>query len=541
MYPDGISYFDIGDAYWRCDWHHAINAYWSPLYSWILGGFLKVFHASIYGEFPLVHLVNFLMYATAVAAFAFFLETFLAQQKHEEAEIPAQSQIGLPIWAWYVVGYSVFLTASMFLITISFTSADMLVAAIVYFASALLLKIQRGKAYTLSFVLLGLALGIGYYAKTAMLLMAIPFLIVGAVAHKRRGGSLKPAALSFFVFLLTAAPFIVALSIAKGRPTFGDSGTINYTVNVGRVQFFIPNEPGMKHPVRKLPGAIEAYEYAHPVSGTYPLWTNPSYWHEGIRPRFNLRRQLRTIALTAAECTWISFNVFLGLHISVVILFLYLISPAPSRCFAAAIRHWLLWIPALAGIALYALVVIEPRYVGALFCVLWIVAFSGVRPPSSQSSRRLIMTAVLVVAFATSAIAVRGIWRTSHGIGIGESDIATPECPKVAEALLASGVHPGDKIALVSDWLFPSREGAYIARLARVQIIGEVRPDGFWAADESARAQLIAAFANTGATALFTYKPPRIEAGWQRLAGTDYYLYPIRETRNLPAPKDKQP
>src|SRR3954452_20137182 len=62
MNPDGVSYLDIGDAYWRRDWPNAINAYWSPLYSWILGGFLKVIKPSIYWEYPLVHLVNFLIY-----------------------------------------------------------------------------------------------------------------------------------------------------------------------------------------------------------------------------------------------------------------------------------------------------------------------------------------------------------------------------------------------------------------------------------------------------------------------------------------------
>ena len=322
-------------------------------------------------------------------------------------------------------------------------------------------------------------------------------------------------------------PFIAALSISKGRPTFGDSGTINYTVNVGKVQFFIPKEPGRKHPVRKLADTIEAYEYAQPIRGTYPLWTDPSYWHEGIHPHFNLKRQLRTMALTTAECVWISFNIFLGLHISVAILFLYLISPAPSRCLASALRHWILWIPAVAGIALYALVVIEPRYVGGLFCLMWIVALSGVRLPRDRSSSRLIAAAVVFVVFATAGMVMRDIWRTSHGTGIGEKNIATPECPKVAEAILASGVHSGDRIAVVSDWLFPSREGAYIARLARLQIIGEARPDSFWTADESARAQLVTAFAKYGATVMLTRRPPRIDAGWQRLAETDYYLYRI--------------
>src|SRR5438309_237527 len=41
MNPDGISYLDMGDAYWRGNWHMAINAYFSPFYSWILGFFMK--------------------------------------------------------------------------------------------------------------------------------------------------------------------------------------------------------------------------------------------------------------------------------------------------------------------------------------------------------------------------------------------------------------------------------------------------------------------------------------------------------------------
>jgi 4-amino-4-deoxy-L-arabinose transferase-like glycosyltransferase len=540
MFPDGVSYLDIGDAYLRGDWHNAINAYWSPLYSWIVGGFLKIFSPALANEFPLVHLVNFLIYAVALACFSFFLQAFIHYLEETDAR-PDESSGGLlrpPVWAFYVFGYSAFVVSSLFLITISFASGDMAVAAIIYFASALLLKIRGGHAGWLTFAALGLALGIGYYAKTAMFLMAFPFLITAAIAQYKARSTFKPAALSLLVFLLTASPLIIALSVAKGRPTFGDSGTINYTVNVGRVQFFIPHEPGTAHPVHKLISAIEAYEYAMLIRGTYPLWYDPAYWHEGIHPHFDLARQLRTIALTSAECAWISFNLFLGLPISVAIIFLYLISPSPSRCFAAMARHWILWLPALAGIGLYALVVIEPRYVAGLFCVLWMVAFAGVRLPASLSAHRLMTIAVLVVALTTCALAVREISRTARGIDIGEKNIATPECPRVAAALLETGLHPGDNIALVSDWLFPSREGAYISRLARVRIIGEARPDTFWPADDSARSQLIADFANAGAKALLTYKPPRADAGWQRLAGTDYYLYLISATPNQPTRKD---
>src|SRR6266516_3640234 len=74
--PDGISYLDIGDAYWRGDWHNAINAYWSPLYSLILGLFIKVLRPTPHWEYSLEHLVNFLIYVAALASFEFLLTTF---------------------------------------------------------------------------------------------------------------------------------------------------------------------------------------------------------------------------------------------------------------------------------------------------------------------------------------------------------------------------------------------------------------------------------------------------------------------------------
>ena len=45
---DGISYLDIGDAYFRGEWNTAINAQWSPIYSWLLGLALYVFKPSPY-------------------------------------------------------------------------------------------------------------------------------------------------------------------------------------------------------------------------------------------------------------------------------------------------------------------------------------------------------------------------------------------------------------------------------------------------------------------------------------------------------------
>ena len=43
--PDGVKYLEIARAYLRRDWTNALNAYWSPLYSWLLAFMRWVFQA----------------------------------------------------------------------------------------------------------------------------------------------------------------------------------------------------------------------------------------------------------------------------------------------------------------------------------------------------------------------------------------------------------------------------------------------------------------------------------------------------------------
>src|SRR5689334_8326140 len=112
MYPDGISYLDIGDAYWRHDWHNALNAYWSPLYSWILGLFISVIKPSPHWEYPLVHAVNFLIYAWTLVCFEYFLSTLIRQLV---AGVPIVDNGLLPDFFWRVLGYSSFAVTSLVL------------------------------------------------------------------------------------------------------------------------------------------------------------------------------------------------------------------------------------------------------------------------------------------------------------------------------------------------------------------------------------------------------------------------------------------
>ncbi|MFL6448960.1 MAG: hypothetical protein ACJ746_14935 [Bryobacteraceae bacterium] len=65
---EGTAYVDLARAYLQADWVHALSPYWSPLYIWQLTAVFGVFHPSMHWELPLVHAVDFLNFAAALAA-----------------------------------------------------------------------------------------------------------------------------------------------------------------------------------------------------------------------------------------------------------------------------------------------------------------------------------------------------------------------------------------------------------------------------------------------------------------------------------------
>jgi hypothetical protein len=70
--PDGTNYLDIATAYLRGDWKNAVNAYWSPLFSWLLAFSLRVLHPTPYRESTLLHLLNFAALLVSLLSFEFF-------------------------------------------------------------------------------------------------------------------------------------------------------------------------------------------------------------------------------------------------------------------------------------------------------------------------------------------------------------------------------------------------------------------------------------------------------------------------------------
>lgn len=66
MNPDGLSYLDLASEALRGGPAKLLNGYWSPGYPALISIALLIFHPHPSHEFPLIHLVNFVIFALAL-------------------------------------------------------------------------------------------------------------------------------------------------------------------------------------------------------------------------------------------------------------------------------------------------------------------------------------------------------------------------------------------------------------------------------------------------------------------------------------------
>jgi hypothetical protein len=540
---DIISYLDIGDAYLRGEWNVAINGYWSPLYSWLLGLTMLVLKPSPYWEFPVVKLVNFLIYLFALVCFEFFLHQLVFYYREQISQAPSTS-FKIPKWAWIVSGYTLFIWSSLQWIGIYCDTPDMCVAAFVYLAAGLVLRIHKRSENWFNFIMLGAVLGFSYLSKAAMFPIAFVFLAVSifsvgfSISSLRR--ALPQILASILIFTLISTPFIVALSTAKGRLTFGDTGKLNYSwivaSEVKPYRFWQGNESGSgtpKHPPRKIFDNPEVFEFGTPVGGTYPPWYDPSYWYEGLKIKFNFTRQIAILVENAIYYYYLLGSLIFG----------YLILVFLSGKFWLSVKNltesWRLLIPAVAGNGIYMLAQNMPeqiidrqpstRYIAAFIVLLFAGVFSSVRLNDSQETKRVI-TGMTIAALVT--IGGQLFYQNSQYLLL----LRHPEQHiqwQVADSLKQLGFQAGEKIAIIGKYTFPSY---HWARLARAKIVAEI-PDetSFWDKDAAVRSEVIKTIQRTGATVIvqkpgLQIPPDCISAiGWQEIGNTGYYVDFLRK------------
>lgn len=529
MGSDGIQYLDMGDAYLRGDWHMALNVNFSPFYSWLLGLALKILKPSLYWEFPAVHLVNFVVFIGAVVSFDFLLGALVDYQK----KVRSTDENGLttlPGWAWYGIGYTLFLWVSFELIGLEKVTPDMCVAVFVYLAAGIVVRIREGSTTWRTFIFLGIVLGFGCLAKSIFFPLSVIFLAVALLSMSHLRMALPRVLVAAAVWVTIGAPFIVALSRSVGRPTIGEVGKYNYMQWVRRPNFYRVPANILAHPINRIYQSPTVIEFARPDKSTFPLWYEPSRWWEGYTVRFDLKDQVKALERNAISYYRLLFLSGAGLLAGVIVLIC--VAPSPRLFLQAAGKSWDLLIEALAGLSAFALILVEGRYVGPFVALLWLGILSGVRLRDDKESRKLIAGVVLAIL-----VTMGGPVISARVLGMVEQRPG-PVQWEAAQALNQMNIQPGNAVAFIpssSPW-----QEFYWARLARVRIIAEIPPeevDKFWASSPAVQADIMNAFEKVGANAVIAHAPPpgATAAAWRQLGRTGYCAYVRPKEAKKPA------
>jgi hypothetical protein len=509
--PDGIAYLDASDVYLGGGWPWSGSGYWSPLYPTLLAVARLVADRSAARELAIGQAVNFFIFLAAFVALEYLVREVRAATALRRPGAPSPNDS-----TWLVLVYALFALATIGWIRVGMMTPDLVVAAIAFAVAGVSLRLSSGRGGWPSVVGLGALLGLGYLAKAAMFPIAIVVLAMLAVVRRRQGGT-RQAVAGLVVFLAVAAPQVVYVSRLAGAITFGDVGRLNYL-------WFVADVPGPVSSAFPLPARLPSpdsvdqelrpldpdrdphpaiYDIDAPIPGTLPIWYDAGHWYRGVTAPFRPLSTTRTVvrhgrvylelfglllvgAVAAAVARPVTRRDLLGLR------------PAP-----------LLVIPALAALAMYALVLVQSRYV-APFALLVV---AGLVPPwlRDDLSRRIRL------GFTVGAVA--GLPLLAHQVRVDATYWrgSAAKRSSVVAALAARGIGPGTRIGFIGEaydalW-------ARQARLRFVSLVPSAEAPRFWELDARDRAAVLAHMQQHGAEAIVAESPAAgtsIE-GWERL------------------------
>ena len=524
---DAVSYLDISYSCLRGNWHALVNGYWSPGYPLLLAALVKLFKVGPFREPLAVHLFAVASLIVALVSFEYFLSVFFGFRK----KLPDENTEGLkgvlPDDAIRLVGYALFFWVSTFLTPPYLEQPDILVFILYLIAAALCMQLVSTSREWWRYALLGVVLGLAYLTKAVMFPLAFSF--VAALLLCREWKAVLPRVLlTVTVFAAVSAPFVLELSKSKGRLTYGDVGVVNYRHIMGMDTLDTASSSESGSPVLPKPAATpHVQDFTEIIHlGTYPPWADPSYGYKGTPVHINFRRQLNRIHIVLRYY----FDLYIMQLGALVTGFLALVIGGSNvREFGKRLLCQVpLWLPAVAGLALYALVRAEGRMLTGFTIGLFAACSAALRMEDNAWARRMsqsVLIAVSIVLVSQITITV------GHEVAKYRDKDKFSDW-EVATTLREMGVEPGERVGYMGDALM---DHAW-AHLARVKISAQI-PDedalSFWAAAQRDRVEAAKWLAATGARALVTRGVPAtaMSMGWRRVGGTEYYVLMLSSLR----------
>jgi hypothetical protein len=521
---DSISYLDMSDGVMPgFSFHRLINGVWSPLYPAVLGVWRRLLGVSAPNEIAYGHLLNVFLFIFAFGCFEFLLRSwFMWSMGIVPRRVGDRALVPIPQWTILILAYSLFLWASISEISLEKLRPDMLMSGLLYLAVGILLRMKHQPLRWNHHVALGLVLGIAFLVKAAMLPIGLVILTCVVVVEKWRLRAIKMVAASAAIMLLISSLYFVPLSRARGKFTMGESGSFNYLVHVdgARPQRYL-QDPGsgrgaFLYTPQVIFGSPRTYTFPMSEVVTFPLRYDPSYWTQGVRPHFDLRRQLHAIRRTLPDFR--SILLPLCPFVLIVLISAYY-ARRKTEIAAALLRNWPLWLVGLAGCVMYAAVHVEPRYVGAFFLLFWFGIGAGFGLPR-RASRAMAYLLAITALLPICVLTLRHF----------RADIRLARRPNIeAEAaadLQRLGLHAGERVGFISAGI----QDFAVERITRVEIIAEVDSAltaEFWSASPATQEQLLETMVSHGVEAVIGSPQESVlpRAPWMRLGDTRYWVW----------------
>jgi len=458
--PDGISYLDLSDAIVTGDLSRLVNLCWSPLYPALIGVARLLVSAKPSAEIQIVHAVNFVTFVAMFAAFEYLLISIVASA--------ARTRHAILGGVWGQVGaYALFGFTSLTMLPQELTTPDLLSGTCMFAAFGALLRLKTGSSQTTrDAVVLGLSLGFGALAKSFLVPWAVVCLLVLFVAVRKRGG--QSVLIAGGICAVIVVPWTVVLTHAAGRFTFGDTGRLTYVwyVNSQATPSLGGVPPGAR--TQTTDAILPGVGATGAAPGTDPMWFDPARWNSTLKPHWDLHDQLGTLS---------TLQTFYVQSLTPVLFFILLIATAPRGSRRRIWWDgWVIYVPAVAGIAAYALVLVTARYVMPfvltaslmilastprprrmlpLLATLGVVVPIGMEAVSSETIIGLTLVASIVAGMAAGAV-LPNRWRTPWAIGVlmttaGARILLPPSLPDIARlgAILIVAVYWGAVILAV--------------------------------------------------------------------------------------------
>lgn len=285
--PDGVGYLSVAEKYLRGDFADAVNAYWSPLYSWLLVPLLAV------GIEPLLatKVLGMLTAGATLVAMWWLLRRAGAQR--DVCTLACLAATPLLLYAGYAV-----------------ITPDLLVACALVFYLASFCHPAQSTCWPAA-LRLGLLGGVAYLAKAYALPFVLGhFVIVRAIELIRGGapGTRRTLAINSAVTLaamgLVVGAWSAILTQKFGHFTTGSTGRYNLLINAPNSPGQIMHWAGLLPPVN--PTAISAWEDVTYYIDRMPQWRplataeDRQYLWNKIEANF-----WRTLELLEKQANWV--------------------------------------------------------------------------------------------------------------------------------------------------------------------------------------------------------------------------------------------